>query len=76
MKLQYTLFGLLLVNTLTFAADIPGLDEGSATMNNEVCVSEEYQLCISTVCMTSEDIDCQEKCRDMAQDKCEQAQAE
>lgn len=54
-----------------YAADIPTDIEGSKSLSREDCVNNYYQQCISTICITSDDINCQSNCQRQAEDKCD-----
>ncbi|HAT6340301.1 TPA: hypothetical protein F7048_04635 [Legionella pneumophila] len=62
----------LFFSLIAFAADIPGLDDGTDKLNMEECVGENYQQCLDDVCLTSDEIDCNSNCQSLAEDKCEQ----
>ncbi len=59
-----------------YAADIPSVDEGSSDYDSTTCIDEYSQNCINNTCLTSEELDCQQTCRKMAVDKCEQERFE
>lgn len=63
-------------STLVFADDDPSVDQGASNMSQEMCVEENTNDCIDSVCMTSSATDCQDQCQADAQDKCQQMQDE
>jgi hypothetical protein len=56
----------------SFAVDDPELDIESGKFSQDNCVDENTQTCINNQCLTSEDIDCQDKCSSLATAKCQQ----
>lgn len=69
MKLIYPLV-LLVFAASAQAADLPTVVQGSENYDKTMCVESFYDNCNSMVCTVSEDIDCQEKCQQEAEDKC------
>lgn len=67
------LLSMILVAHVCFADDNPEVDQGAATYNQMTCIDNATQECINNACLTSEDIDCEENCSTMAQDKCQEA---
>ncbi|MDI1351449.1 MAG: hypothetical protein PSV35_01565 [bacterium] len=55
-----------------FAVDIPQDEIGSQQFNNMKCLDDSTNTCINDVCSHSEDTDCQDKCRKLAEEKCQQ----
>lgn len=55
---------------LMSAADIPKVEQGAEVYDEKMCVERYANECISTVCLTSEARDCQQKCYEGARDKC------
>ncbi|MCL9684407.1 hypothetical protein [Legionella maioricensis] len=55
-----------------FAADIPQDVIGSEKFDAMKCISENTQTCINSICLNSEEIDCQSNCQKTAQEKCQQ----
>jgi len=53
-----------------FAADIPQNDMGASEYNSMECVAQNSETCIDSVCLNSEEIDCEANCRKVAQEKC------
>lgn len=62
----------ILFSAMSYAADIPDEDIGASDLSQDTCVSEATQNCIDNMCLTSEEIDCEDNCGKMAQDKCAQ----
>lgn len=58
--------------TISYAADVPQDDIGSTNLHKLECVDENTQTCINDQCLTSEATDCQDKCKQMAQETCSQ----
>lgn len=54
------------------AADIPDDDIGAGHLSQDTCISQTTQNCIDNMCLTSDNIDCEDNCGKMAQDKCAQ----
>lgn len=74
MKLTTSLsctFGAFLSLSL-FAADIPQDNIGAQKYDRLQCIDDAAQACINSACLNSEQIDCQDNCRKMAQEKCQQ----
>ncbi len=61
-----------LFSCAVFAVDIPQDVMGSEKFDATMCVSENTQNCIDSVCLTSEEIDCEANCQTMAQQKCQE----
>lgn len=57
---------------IAYAADVPQDDMGSTNLHNLECVDENTQRCINDECLTSDATDCQDKCKQMAQETCQQ----
>lgn len=55
-----------------YAVDDPTTVLGTEKYSKEMCIQQTTDNCITTICTTSEDIDCQEKCKQMAMDKCQE----
>lgn len=55
-----------------FAVDIPTDDLGVQQFDQETCISNEVDLCITNICINSDQIDCQSNCQRIAQEKCQQ----
>lgn len=68
--MEYRLFSLF--SCALFAAVIPQDVIGSEQFDAKMCVSENTQTCINSICLTSEEIDCQANCQTMAKQKCQQ----
>tara|TARA_Y100000588_G_C14149818_1_gene880062 strand:- start:726 stop:956 length:231 start_codon:yes stop_codon:yes gene_type:complete len=62
----------LLFSGCLFAADIPTVDEGADKYDAKMCVERYQNNCITSVCLTSEERDCQDTCLKQAKDKCRQ----
>lgn len=54
------------------AADVPELVTGAEAFNQQECIGRYTSDCVATVCPTSEERDCPEKCQAEAVDKCEE----
>lgn len=54
------------------AADIPSVVEGAEEYSKEQCEATAANDCIESLCQTSSDIDCEDKCRTTAVDKCKE----
>ncbi len=70
----HTLLGLAFASLLSFtlhATEIPQEEIAEQKLNRMDCLDESNQRC-SDVCMNSEEIDCQDKCKTLGQEKCEQ----
>ncbi|CAM3030600.1 hypothetical protein [Legionella worsleiensis] len=65
---------LVFLSTAVVAADIPSDVEGAQELDQMTCVDEATQDCIDDACLTSEDIDCEDKCGTLAQQKCQDEQ--
>ncbi len=57
-----------------FADDDPIVVEGADEYNRMQCIDNETQNCINDACLNSESTDCQENCRKLAEDKCQEAE--
>jgi hypothetical protein len=64
---------LVLFSLMVTAADIPSEVEGAQDLDQLSCVDEATQNCIDDACLTSEDIDCEDNCGKLAQQKCQDA---
>lgn len=56
-----------------WADDDPEVDEGAEKFDQVECVDNTTDECITDACQTSENIDCEANCKQMAQDKCQEA---
>lgn len=54
------------------AADIPSDVEGTQDIDQLSCIDENTQNCINDACLTSENIDCEDNCGKLAQQKCQE----
>lgn len=75
MKPLTTSLGLLigvLFSLCAAAADIPQDDIGAQKYDAQQCIDNTSQSCINSACLNSDQIDCQDNCRKMAQEKCQQ----
>ena len=61
-----------LFSCAVLAADIPQDVIGSEKFDAMKCISENTQTCINSICLNSEEIDCQANCQKTAQEKCQQ----
>ncbi|WP_058532112.1 hypothetical protein [Legionella rubrilucens] len=59
-----------------YAADLPTVVIGSENYDHDMCVNQYTDNCISTVCITSSALDCNEQCKAAAIDKCEEKEEE
>lgn len=66
----------ILFSCVVSAADIPDEDIGAQELQQDTCVGQATEHCIDTMCLTSEDTDCEDNCGKMAQDKCQQQRDE
>lgn len=57
--------------TLSFAADLPTVVEGSENYTKEQCIANYTNQCIESICPTSSSLDCSQKCKIDAEDKCQ-----
>lgn len=69
MKLIITLLGICFSTTL-FAANIPQDSLGAQKYDRMQCIDNAAQNCINSSCLNSDQIDCQDNCRKLAQEKC------
>lgn len=79
MKMGMKVFGFVLVAALAgplYAADDPEVDMGAAKFDAIQCVDENTQNCINDACLNSDQIDCEDNCKKLSQDKCQQDQDE
>lgn len=59
-----------------FAVNNPKDIEGSRQFDAMRCVSENTQVCINSICLNSDQRDCQSNCNKTAQEKCQQQRNE
>lgn len=74
MKSLFNASVFVLFTSLSFmvnAADIPTAVEGAEGYNKANCLATSTNDCIESICMTSPDTDCQEKCKNSAADRCQ-----
>ena len=62
---------LVLFSLTVSAADIPSEVEGTQDLDQLSCVDEATQNCIDNACLTSDDINCEDNCGTLAQQKCQ-----
>ncbi|STY28995.1 Uncharacterised protein [Legionella wadsworthii] len=55
-----------------FAANIPQDALGAQKFDRTQCIHNTKQDCITSQCLNSDEIDCQENCQKMAESKCRQ----
>ena len=55
-----------------YADDVPQDDIGAQKFDLMTCVSETTQSCIDDDCLNSDQVDCQDNCKKLAQEKCQQ----
>lgn len=72
MKLVASLGGTLglFLSLSAVSADIPQDNIGAQKYDKQQCIDNAAQACINSACLNSEQIDCQDNCRKMAQEKC------
>lgn len=58
--------GLLLISHSAMAVEVEGQDY-------DLCVAENTNICLNEICLTSEDLNCSQKCKQKAQEKCKQS---
>lgn len=76
MRLIIFFIGCFLFILKASADDVPTIVEGAETYNEAMCIENYTNDCISTICLTSSDRDCQDKCAETARDKCAEQQLE
>lgn len=70
MKKWIILVGMLSISGWGFAANLPSQVQGAQSMSKEECIKNNTNDCIQSICMTSSERDCQERCAKGARDKC------
>lgn len=70
MKCLWTML-LVICSAVVFAVETPQAEEGAEEFDATLCIKQYKDICINEVCMTSEDIDCEDKCAALARDKCQ-----
>ena len=65
-----------LCSCAVFAVDNPQDVIGSQKFDAMKCVTENTQTCINSICLNSDQRDCQENCQKTAQEKCQQQRNE
>ena len=63
---------IILFSFTVLAADIPSVEQGAQELDQLTCVGQTEQNCINDVCLNSEERNCSDTCRTMAEDKCKQ----
>lgn len=58
------------MSTSLFAVEVMPIDPNSQDFDKGKCIRDATAACISEVCITSEQRDCQETCGKTARDKC------
>lgn len=61
-----------LLSCSVFAVDNPQDVIGAEQFNSTKCIAENTQTCINSVCLTSDQRDCQATCQKTAQEKCQE----
>ncbi len=69
---RFTIILFSISSLALYAADIPQDVIGSQKFDAMRCYTENSQTCINSVCLNSDQIDCQDNCRKMAKEKCQQ----
>lgn len=75
MKLTVALLSFIFVVVFphsVFAADIPQDNIGAQKYDRQQCIDNATQTCINASCLNSDQIDCQDNCSKMSQEKCRQ----
>ena len=54
------------------AANLPTVEQGAQHFDQKMCVERYTNQCINTVCSTSGERHCQDKCLKGAKDKCKE----
>lgn len=62
----------ILFSFMVSAADIPADVEGTQGLDQLSCIDENTQNCINDACLTSDEIDCEDNCGKLAQQKCQE----
>lgn len=60
---------ILLLSTPSFADDPEQIQQGAEQFDWQTCVDNNTSNCVND-CATSSDINCADKCEDIAKDKC------
>lgn len=58
------------------AADLPTEVLGAENVEKQECIKRYADNCVTTVCLTSEELDCSDQCHSAAEDKCEELSEE
>lgn len=58
------------LSMMTQAADVPDIVNENEVVTQQMCIDRATNDCINTVCMNSSALDCTDKCKSDAQDKC------
>lgn len=66
------LFVAFIFTEVVYAVDVPEDDLGAQAFNQARCFNQNKQTCMDSICLTSEDIDCEANCETMAKEKCQQ----
>lgn len=61
-----------LLSCAVYADDVPQDDLGAQKLDKLECVDENTQRCINDECQNSEEIDCQDNCKKLSQEKCQE----
>jgi hypothetical protein len=56
--------------TSTSFAELPTVVEGAEGYDQAQCIAQGTNNCLQSICTTSSDTDCSEKCRKGAENKC------
>lgn len=54
------------------AADVPADVEGANKFDQLSCIDQAIQNCINDSCLNSDNIDCEDNCGKLAQQKCQE----
>jgi len=54
------------------AVDNPQDAMGSEKFDSMKCITENAETCINSICLNSDQVDCQDNCQKTAQEKCQQ----
>lgn len=76
LKIGLGMFCFTLFSAVILAADIPDDVEGTQAIDSVECVGNNTDICINSACLTSEDVDCEDNCQKMAEEKCAEQNAE
>jgi hypothetical protein len=63
---------LFIISFAVFADDNPEDVIGSQKFDSARCINDNVQTCLNSICINSEEIDCEDNCKKTAAEQCQE----